>query len=611
MKVSYILWFSMVAVAPISGQASMLGSWGSTTEEAEVAESATKKKQSRYLHDMIHDERRYVLFNSRRLSGECLDVCVEETKVPLFNEPPLVDSETKSPTPQPSATPTKSPTKSPSNNPTDAPSVSPTKSPTRSPTKSPSNNPTDAPSVSPTKSPTNAPTVLKAPPNTDCENLGLVSTANLGYLFSEATGEKAPVGCFPHIRGMPNNFPDRDDSIGVFVGGNFIEQHAAEVEGNTVVLGDLVVKATGAGNFASVGAGSHVIPNPGGDCIIVGGNIEAERDIQVYNQKTWMNCDIVHKGDSVNPHRWKTNGVVRKDVNYDLSYYENMAEVFEKKSQYWKTLPSTGTAFEQYGETEFQCSANDDIQVFNIAQNEHYKLNGSTKNIHTISFSTNCKGKTILVNVQGTGDISVNAAAMYDPDNKLGYGANGFSTCFTQSLLWNFPDASTVNIGNGKTSEFHGSILAGNNLKLTTTGHSGRAVVLGDLTHERGGSEFHAYPYNPPFPLPDPDDLCAIDLGASPNAGGAAVGGGAADGGAVVDYSATPPPTNAATPPPTNAPVPAASNRCTAIPKNRLPQNVGNTKDHKCAKCHPDINQKWWPCNKKNPPICEGNCNLH
>ena len=93
------------------------------------------------------------------------------------------------------------------------------------------------------------------------------------------------------------------------------------------------------GNFVSVGVGSNVIPNNGGECIKVGGHISSDRHIQVYNQylpKKDMNCDIVYKGSATSIGKWKTNGQKRYDPTLDLSEYETMLTVLKKKSQYWK-----------------------------------------------------------------------------------------------------------------------------------------------------------------------------------------------------------------------------------------------------------------------------------
>jgi len=124
---------------------------------AQVAEAGINEK--------IRDEGRLVLFNSRRLSGECSTVCaniVPETMSPTA-------SPTKSPTASPTKSPTKSPTASPTASPTKSPTKSPTASPTASPTKSPTKSPTASPTASPTKSPTKSPTAAPITPLTLAE----------------------------------------------------------------------------------------------------------------------------------------------------------------------------------------------------------------------------------------------------------------------------------------------------------------------------------------------------------------------------------------------------------------------------------------------------------
>jgi choice-of-anchor A domain-containing protein len=260
------------------------------------------------------------------------------------------------------------------------------------------------------------------------------------------------------------------------------------------------------------GAGTHVLPTSGGECIKVGGSISTERNIQVFNQVSTMHCDIVYKGsssESTGLSKWKTNGEVRQDTTLDLSEYEKMKTVLAKKSQYWSTLPSTGQViYESWGnptgQTTYKCGT-EDVQVFNILPEESETIIG----VHTIYFSKSCLDKTILINIHGDGNVKIDAAAMHYESLK-GYGPGGFPTCITSSLLWNFPDASSVNIGNGKTSEFHGSILVTGDMTLSTSGQSGRTMVLGDIFHDSpgSGSEFHSYEFNPPTPLPDPNDIC-------------------------------------------------------------------------------------------------------
>jgi choice-of-anchor A domain-containing protein len=353
-----------------------------------------------------------------------------------------------------------------------------------------------------------------------------------------------------------------------------------------------------------------------------------------------MHCDIVYGGNAVNPEKWKTFGEVRHEPNYDLSFYEKMMYVWKKKSEYWKTLPSTGSVYKEWTTTYYDCTDSDEIQVFNIHPN-NYEVIGQPGSMDGIIFSNNCQGKTILVNVHGSGEISFNAAAMdwkNDQDDlQKGYNAGGFPTCMTESMMWNFPDASLVDIGGDCcTSEFHGSILAQGNVKMTTSGQSGRTIVLGDLTQEHGGSEFHSYQYNPPISLPDPDDICEI-----PEGGAAALESIAFptmqptnEPTAIPTMQPTNEPTAIPTMQPTNEPTaiptmqptnePTANptmqptneptfpqGLCVRIPNEELPDDADwQTTDAECAKCHPDNDggpHKWYPCNK-DPPLCKGNC---
>jgi len=298
-----------------------------------------------------------------------------------------------------------------------------------------------------------------------------------------------------------------------------------------------------------------------------------------------MKCDIVYMGTEVGKFRWKTNGVISHEPDYDLSRYERQIELLKKKSQFWKTLPATGTVENSPWETSFKCSSDDDVQVFNIQPNERNKLKAGSYNFDT------CGGKTILINALGGGVINMKASDMYF-NGKYGHsGANAFPPCMIQNMMWNFPDAETVSIGNGGSSEFDGSLLIGGNLKMQTSGHSGRTMVLGDIIHNKGGSEFHNYPFNPDFDLPDPSDICEISTGTTSTK---------------PDVSAKEaPPTNAPTSVPTNAPT-SAPTRAAAfetIEQNGVCTEVDTSQYNQidCSICVKGYTGgKWWPCIEKN-----------
>ena len=45
-------------------------------------------------------------------------------------------------------------------------------------------------------------------------------------------------------------------------------------------------------------------------------------------------------------------------------------------------------------------------------------------------------------------------------------------------------------------------VLVSGHLTCTTSGHSGRTIALGDLTHLSSGSKFHSFQFQPPTDLP-------------------------------------------------------------------------------------------------------------
>ncbi|KAG7367668.1 outer membrane adhesin like protein [Nitzschia inconspicua] len=105
------------------------------------------------IHEKINNQKRFVVYSSRRLTGECLPICVDETG----NSPPF-SVPTDTPTGTPTVTPTDQPTEGPTTAPTETPTVQPTTAPTNGPTTAPTEKITGQPTTSPTNEPTSAPT---------------------------------------------------------------------------------------------------------------------------------------------------------------------------------------------------------------------------------------------------------------------------------------------------------------------------------------------------------------------------------------------------------------------------------------------------------------------
>uniref|UniRef100_A0A7R9X0C7 Uncharacterized protein n=1 Tax=Craspedostauros australis TaxID=1486917 RepID=A0A7R9X0C7_9STRA len=345
-------------------------------------------------------------------------------------------------------------------------------------------------------------------------------TANLGSEIGAVgaaySGDEVHDDPFPNINtGTPLNGPNgRDDTTAFLVGGDYLSQIAAEVEGGMVILGDMDIDATGANSLVYAGYGSGIIPHDGTDVIKVGGNINLDRDVAVMDFAS--GGGIIRYGGSLTgtgTFKMGPQAQAIQDPNLDLSAYVKVLEDLKAKSEYWATFTPNGD-FEGYGygnQATFQAGAdNACIQVFTIEAAEldaNWGIN--------VKFDASLDDKTILINVNAPpgGVVTVNNLGFIDGAGNLNYA---FSSSVIQNIIWNFHDATVLNLGlcdptsNHCTSgEFMGSIIApkANIVNMALPGQSGRFATSGTVVHKWGGSEFHNYPFNPPCPLPPPDNL--------------------------------------------------------------------------------------------------------
>jgi len=336
------------------------------------------------------------------------------------------------------------------------------------------------------------------PPAPDCD----WALANLGDGFSGATGPNAfdNNGCWPKINTIPNNF-GRDDSVNLFVGGNAVIGPAVEAEGKIVIMGNLNNKGNGWKDVTAVGAGYQVLPNDYSNCLVVGGDVSTKVGVRVgpgdYNYQN-VKCNMVYgtSNDNSVTRFQPASGTVQplSQSSEDMNRYEEMADVWYQKSQYWKTLDANGSTSKSNRYLNFNCGTNEDTYVFDFQPSD---LNGVDK----IQFASSCNDKTLLVNVKVSGYIKVKTVEMLPMSNMQ----RAPECNIAKNLLWNFPDATHVEIGGGGTDEWIGATLVTGDLTHHTSGMSGRVIVLGDLEHAgTSGSEFHAMVYDPPKPLPDP-----------------------------------------------------------------------------------------------------------
>ncbi|GAA1915226.1 hypothetical protein GCM10009837_45170 [Streptomyces durmitorensis] len=299
-----------------------------------------------------------------------------------------------------------------------------------------------------------------------------------------------PPGPYPPIDNGSIVF--RDNAINVFAGGDFrVRGSAAEAEGRVVVLGDFDQdKADGAGgayNVGEAGVGSRVAPPVGSDWLTTGGGITIGAGERLLAEQGVVR----HAGAA-------SGTITAQDVTEDpdaAAPYTALRGQLNAASQCYAhgedgTRTPTGTAVHGGGETVFTGDGTSALQVFNV----DFDLAGASGGQEGIRFLNIPDGATVLVNVLGTQRV-VNTYSggiddATDPLNRL-----------RERLLWNFPDATDVEIKG--TGQFQGSVLIGQNASDTTVsvpGINGRFFTTGSLTHTSakgggGGQEFHNYPF--------------------------------------------------------------------------------------------------------------------
>ena len=354
---------------------------------------------------------------------------------------------------------------------------------------------------------------------TDAASISSCFSPNLGEFFSGSTGQDAYVGTYPLSGRSEDGFPKgRDDSVALFVGGDFRSKVGAEIEGKIVTLGNLRVDAAGAGDLVQVGLGSQIIPNNGQQVILVGGVLQIDRDVRVMTQNNdpLFFGDIVYRGGTNNGTGTGTISSNRRptattfDPSLDLSVYEDALAEIQAKSQFWSQLPANGNYTDYFdnppeeNESVFSAGDGECIQVFHLTDeltNQDYGID--------IKFDSSLEGKTIIINVKADsgGEVLIQRVGSFYDSEGGGSSSHQFNPDFTASILWNFYDAKHVTLGTGVDfGQYQGTILVPNgDLTVRVPGTNGRVIVGGDVTQDFSGGEFHNYEFDPVCPLPLPN----------------------------------------------------------------------------------------------------------
>ncbi|MEU1323384.1 choice-of-anchor A family protein [Streptomyces microflavus] len=320
-----------------------------------------------------------------------------------------------------------------------------------------------------------------------------------------ASAAPLPGGLGPCVPGdCPDPFPGinngpiagRDNAINLFVGDDFLVRgSAAEAEGRVVVLDDFDMnkdaQAGQAYNVGEVGVGSRVPPPVGADWLTTGGDITVAT-----GQRVLAEAGVVRYAGTL-------TGTVEATLIQDdaaVAPYAALRDELTTASRCYARVDGaprtpTGTAVNQGTQTLFTGDGTSALQVFNV----DFDLTGPSGAQQGIVFAGIPDGATILVNIVGANrTLNTYSGGIDDATDPL--------NAYRERLLWNIPDATTVNL-NG-TGQFQGSFLVGEQSSSTTVtlpGVNGRFFTTGSLTHTSaatggGGQEFHAYPFNGDLP---------------------------------------------------------------------------------------------------------------
>ncbi|WP_371603530.1 choice-of-anchor A family protein [Streptomyces sp. NBC_01220] len=340
----------------------------------------------------------------------------------------------------------------------------------------------------------------------------VVPAFTLGLSAAPAAAAPLPGGLSPCVPGdCPDPFPPinngdfagRDDAINIYVGNDFLVRgRAAEAEGRVVVLDDFDQdkdpEAGGSYNLGIVGVGSRVPPPVDSDFLTTGGDVTIAAGETL--DTTGGIVDEVGTVRYAGTQTGTVTGALVQDDDAAAPYVDLRDQLTDASQCYARPggelRTPTGTAVNQGTQTLFTGDGTSALQVFNV----DFDMTADGGGQQGVVFAPDSipDDATILVNVIGA-DRAINTysggIADTDPLN-----------AYRERLLWNFPDATTVDLAG--TGQFQGSFLMGEQTSMTTVslpGVNGRFFTTGSVTHTSsatggGGQEFHAYPFDGDLP---------------------------------------------------------------------------------------------------------------
>ncbi|MCL2090107.1 MAG: choice-of-anchor A family protein [Micrococcales bacterium] len=330
----------------------------------------------------------------------------------------------------------------------------------------------------------------------------VVGLATLPTAADESDPACPDPGDMPGVDSVTNFF--HDANVAVWIGGNFTANpRFAETEGLNVIQGDLTVQNGGLLNIGVVGVGSGIVPPmdsvmlavggnvtvaPGSSAIVGGLSITGRADIA-----GTLSGDLKATRPGTNPGDPPVESAdgIRTGFTAAVDPWASFGSDLIGTSDQLAALTPTGT----YSGGTFTVTQPDALmQVFTITAQDLVDGYGSAI---FANLPTGPDGATVpvVINVTGTtvtmeqNYVEINGTRV---DNLSAGSLFGDAAA---ALLWNFPDATTVNIlGSSQTM---GSIVAPRATTTTVTASTnGRFYVAGDVTRAGDGAEHHNFPWH-------------------------------------------------------------------------------------------------------------------
>ena len=292
-----------------------------------------------------------------------------------------------------------------------------------------------------------------------------------------------------------------DNNTNVFVGGNFtVSQAAAEAEGLMVVMGNASFNKEGQTryNVGVVGVGSQIVPVPGAEMLLVGGDISSNGTTVDVGAGNAAGGDARIRGlNNIPVGKLEMNGgqFTSLDAGAVSGHAQALAGLAAASGEF-SGLADTGTVVADKWSVVLQGNGTASPQVFTV--------DGGTLGSAAANVSLQLKGipagARVVVNVTGAPSAGLHFNALLDaagvpintnanPPAESAFGA------IAANLVWNFETAANVTVGG--QAQVPGMILVptpGGTTDIYAPGTNGRILVAGDLSHRGSGSEMHAYP---------------------------------------------------------------------------------------------------------------------